>query len=391
MLMEVSEILKKLIAIKSLSGEEGDVANFIKDLLNAAGVDKVFIDDMGNVIAPVKGGGLGTIVLEGHMDTVDAGDLTQWEVDPFMGAEIDGRIYGRGAVDMKGALASQIKAVEDLKTLESDLYIVYTVLEEVVEGVALKFALSKSVRRRPDVIVTGEPTGLKLGLGHRGRAVMSVEVCGRTAHASMPSEGINALEGAASLVLKTANLTGRLPNHEILGDETAVATLVDCSPKIQPQIPDRCVVTVDHRIIPGRSENELIRTYEELCSEVMNTHGVQCRPAVTEASVKSWRGAEAKVKELFLGWINNDITMIKVMLEHMKRLYSGVTRHYWRFSTDLVVINEYNAAGLGLGPGEETLAHKANEYVNILEVKKAVSMYRELLNVLSQHVSGRLK
>lgn len=389
--MEASEILKKLIAVKSLPGEEGDVASFIKDLLNAAGVDKVFIDEMGNVIAPVRGGGLGTIVLEGHMDTADVGDLTQWEVDPFMGVEIDGKIYGRGAADMKGALASQVKAIEGLKTLESDLYIVYTVLEEIVEGVALRFALSKSVRRRPDVIVTGEPTGLKLGLGHRGRAVVSVEVCGRVAHASMPSEGINALEGAASLILKTADLTDRLPNHEVLGSETVAATLIDCSPKIQSQIPDECVVMIDHRIIPGRSENELIKTYDELCSEVVNSHGVRCRPAISEVSTESWRGVRVRVKELFPGWINNDVSMIKTVLESLKRLYSGVTRHYWRFSTDLVVTNEYNAAGLGLGPGDDMLAHGTNEYVDILEVRKAVDMYRELLNVLSQHVSSKLK
>ncbi|MEM3949166.1 MAG: M20/M25/M40 family metallo-hydrolase, partial [Zestosphaera sp.] len=173
--MDVTEILKKLISVKSLPGDEGDVAGLIKDLLSAAGVDKVLIDGVGNVIAPIKGNGLGTLVLEGHMDTVDAGDLLQWEVDPFRGMEVDGKIYGRGAVDMKGALASQIKAIEGLKTLESDLYIVYTVLEEMIEGVALGFALSRSVGRRPDVMVTGEPTGLKLGLGHRGRAVVNAE------------------------------------------------------------------------------------------------------------------------------------------------------------------------------------------------------------------------
>ncbi|MEM0297748.1 MAG: M20/M25/M40 family metallo-hydrolase [Zestosphaera sp.] len=389
--MDVTEILKKLISVKSLPGDEGDVAGLIKDLLSAAGVDKVFIDGMGNVIAPIKGNGLGTLVLEGHMDTVDAGDLLQWEVDPFRGMEVDGKIYGRGAVDMKGALASQIKAIEGLKTLESDLYIVYTVLEEMIEGVALGFALSRSVGRRPDVMVTGEPTGLKLGLGHRGRAVVNAEIRGETAHASMPSEGVNALEGAASLILRIADLTSRLPRHEVLGSESAVATLIECSPKMQPQIPDKCTVMIDHRIIPGRSGDDILKPYEELCSEVGKIHGVHCRQSINEALMKSWTGVEVRVKEFFPGWVNDDIIMIKALLGPLKRLYGGVTRHYWRFSTDLVIINDYNAEGLGLGPGDDTLAHKANECVDIIELRKAVDMYRELLNILSQHISSRLK
>ena len=125
--MDVVELLKELVRVKSLPGSEGELANLVKEFLGQAGVDKVFIDSVGNVIAPVKGGGLGIIVVEGHLDTVDAGDLRQWVVDPFSGDLIDGRVYGRGAVDMKGPIASQIKALEDLKTLESDLYVVYTV------------------------------------------------------------------------------------------------------------------------------------------------------------------------------------------------------------------------------------------------------------------------
>ncbi|MEM2021235.1 MAG: M20/M25/M40 family metallo-hydrolase [Zestosphaera sp.] len=389
--MEVVEILKKLIAVKSLPGEEGGLAGVMRDLLGSAGVDKVFIDAVGNVIAPVRGGGLGVIVLEGHMDTVDAGDLTQWIVDPFAGVEVEGRVYGRGAVDMKGALASQVKALEGLKNLDSDLYVIYTVHEEIAEGVALRHALKESVRRRPDVIVTGEPSGLKLALGHRGRAVVELEISGVAAHASMPSEAVNALEGAASAVLKVTELSSKLPTHSILGSESSVATLIDCSPKIQPQIPDKCVVTVDHRVVPGRDENELLKIYENLCSEVMTHRNTKCSASVNEELVRTWRGVEMKVKEFFPGWINNDVVMVKNLLNSLKKLYSGASRHYWRFSTDLVITSEFNATGLGLGPGDDSLAHRPNEYVDVLELRKAVEIYRELLNTLSHHISSKVR
>ncbi len=389
--LDVVELLKELVRIKSLPGSEGNLANTVKEFLSYAGVDKVFIDSVGNVIAPVRGGGLGTIVVEGHLDTVDVGDLRQWVVEPFSGVEIEGKVYGRGAVDMKGAIASQVKALEDLKTLESDLYVIYTVHEEIIEGVALRHALRDSLRIRPDVIVTGEATSLKLGLGHRGRAVINLEISGISAHASMPGEGINSLEGAAQAILKIADISSNLPSHELLGNESAVATLIDCQPKIQPQIPDKCLVTVDHRLLPGRSEADLIKIYEDLCNQVKNLRKTGCRPSLREEEINSWRGYHLRTKELFPGWINEDVSLVKPLIRSLKKIYSNVSRHYWKFSTDLVILNEFNAEGLGLGPGEETLAHKPNEYVEVVELKKAVDMYRVLLQELSSHLSSKIK
>jgi putative selenium metabolism hydrolase len=391
MRLDVVELLKELVRIKSLPGGEGDLANAVKEFLGHAGVDKVFIDSVGNVIAPVRGGGLGIIVVEGHLDTVDVGDLRQWVVDPFSGALIDGRVYGRGAVDMKGSIASQIKALEDLKTLESDLYVVYTVHEEIIEGVALRHALRDSLRVRPDVVVTGEATSLELGLGHRGRAVVDLEISGVSAHASMPGEGINALEGAALAILKVAEASGNLPAHELLGSESATATLIDCQPKIQPQIPDKCLVTADHRVLPGRGEADVLRFYEDVCNQVKNLKNAGCRPSLREEEVRSWRDYPLRTKELFPGWINEDEGLIKPLMRTLKKMYDGVSRHYWRFSTDLVVVSEFNAAGLGLGPGKETLAHKPNEYVEVAELRKAVDMYRAMLREISNHLSSKIK
>lgn len=389
--MDVVKLLKELIRIKSLPGSEGDLANRVKEFLGYAGVDKVFIDGVGNVIAPVRGSGLGTVVVEGHLDTVDVGDLSQWVVDPFSGAEIDGKVYGRGAVDMKGAIASQVKALEDLKTLESDLYFIYTVHEEIMEGVALRHALRDSLRVRPDLIVTGEATSLKLGLGHRGRAVINLEVSGVSAHASMPGEGVNSLEGAALAILKVADVSTNLPSHELLGSESATATLIDCQPKIQPQIPDKCLITVDHRLLPGRSEAEVIKTYEDLCSQVKNLKKTECRPSLREEETTSWRGYPLRAKELFPGWINDDVSLAKSLIGSLKKIYSNFSRHYWRFSTDLVIVSEFNAEGLGLGPGDETLAHKPNEHVEVAELRKAVDMYRVMFQGLSSYVSSRMK
>ncbi|MCD6428673.1 MAG: M20/M25/M40 family metallo-hydrolase, partial [Desulfurococcales archaeon] len=147
------DILKELISVRSLSGREGETASLIKDYLSTAGVDKVFFDRLGNVIAEIKGGGSGVVVLEGHMDVVDPGDLSSWRSDPFTATVINDRIYGRGAVDMKGAIAAQIQAISMFKEFDVDVYAVYTTHEETAEGVAFKHAITEGIGRRPDVVV----------------------------------------------------------------------------------------------------------------------------------------------------------------------------------------------------------------------------------------------
>ncbi len=382
----------KLISIPSLPGGEGRVAELVKEFLSYVGVDKVFIDSYGDVIAVVKGGGLGSIVVEGHLDTVDVGDLKQWSVEPFSGKVIEGRVYGRGAVDMKGAIAAQIKALEYVKNLDVDLYYVYTVHEEIAEGVALNLVLKETLRLKPDVVITGEATSLNLGVGHRGRSVIKLSLTGKTAHASMPHEGINALEAAAQAILKVSSLSSELPTHPALGGETAVATLIDCSPKVQPQIPDKCDVLVDHRLIPQTRLEDLMKLYSKVCDEITHSKGVLCEALVNKEVLKTWRGVELEVIEFFPGWINNDLSMLKEVLRSVKASYSNVSRHYWRFSTDLVATaGAEGIPGLGLGPGDERMAHKPNEYVEVIELRKAVDIYPRMLESLNNYIVSKVK
>jgi len=382
----------KLISTPSLPGDEGRVAELVKEFLSYVGVDKVFIDSYGDVIAVVKGGGLGSVVVEGHLDTVDVGDLKQWSVKPFSGEVIEGRVYGRGAADMKGAIAAQIKALEHVKSLDVDLYYVYTVYEEIAEGVALSQTLKETLRLKPDVVITGEATSLNLGVGHRGRSVVKLSLTGKTAHASMPYEGINALEAAAQAILKVSELNKGLPTHPALGSETAVATLINCSPKVQPQIPDNCEVLVDHRLLPQTKLDDLMKLYSKLCNEVTYLKGVYCEASINKETLKTWRGVELEVVEFFPGWINNDVSMLREVLRSVKASYSNASRHYWKFSTDLVATaGAEGIPSLGLGPGDERMAHKPNEYVEVIELRKAVEIYPRMLKSLNDYVVSKAR
>ena len=109
---DVVKLTKKLISTPSLSGQEGGVAQMLKDFLGASGVDKAFIDKYGNVIGVIKGGITESLVFEGRTDHVPPGDPRNWTYRPYDAKVLDDNLYGRGSVDMKGALASMIMSIE---------------------------------------------------------------------------------------------------------------------------------------------------------------------------------------------------------------------------------------------------------------------------------------
>ncbi|MGD2041659.1 MAG: M20/M25/M40 family metallo-hydrolase, partial [Anaerolineae bacterium] len=132
---ELIAFAQKLVQTPSLSGEENQLAALLQAEMEKLGYDRVWIDEAGNVIGHISGGPGPSLMLNGHMDHVDAGDPAQWRYAPF-GAEIhDNELWGRGAADMKGALAAMVYAGGVIKrlgaVLPGDLYVSGVVQEEV--------------------------------------------------------------------------------------------------------------------------------------------------------------------------------------------------------------------------------------------------------------------
>ncbi|OYT52126.1 MAG: hypothetical protein B6U73_00425 [Desulfurococcales archaeon ex4484_204] len=388
--MDVVKLLQEMIRVPSPSGREGELARYVRDALGGVGIDKAWIDGLGNVVASVKGGGLGSVVLEGHLDTVDVGDLGSWGVEPFSGVVVGGRVYGRGAADMKGSIAAQVASLEGLDPLDIDLYLVYTVHEETAEGVAFSYALNESLGGlRPGAVVIGEATSLNLGVGHRGRAVVRVEILGRSAHASMPSEGVNALYGLSELISRLKGV--KLREHPVLGGETAVATVADCSPKVVPQIPDKCAAYVDYRVVLGTTEADVTNTLRGLCREVVKAgHALECEVRINEEVLKCWTGREVRAHEFFPPWLSVNEEVVGGCLKALSSVNPSVRTYVWRFSTDGVF--SAGTAGyltLGFGPADEVMAHKPNEYVEVKQLVRAVKGYRLLLRALETYTAKR--
>lgn len=386
--MDPVRLASELVRAKSLPGEEREAAEVALDALKEVGVDRAWIGPLGCVLARLTGGSAGTILLTGHLDTVDAGDLSQWDYPPFEGRVVGEWLVGRGSVDMKSGVAAIIASLEHVKETDYDIVVVLTTHEETAEGVAIRRGLREVIGRGlPGAALVAEPSSLNLMLGHRGRAVVEAVIRGASAHASMPWEGRNALEGAATLINLITKLSPGFPSMEGLGRETAVATRIDCSPKITPQIPDTCRVIVDARPLPGTGPDDLIFRLDPACGPI-RAAGMGCGLRVAEEDLRFYTGEVVRARYFFPGWVNNYGPLVRAAHRAARAVNPSAETGYWRFSTDATyVAGVAQVPTVGFGPGDPSMAHKPNERVRVREVRAAVEGIVAIVHALGKFLT----
>ncbi len=350
----LTRFLQDLIRTPSLSHQEGDLARRLADEMRLVGFDEVRIDRVGNVvgrIGPASGGP--KLLYDGHMDTVGVGDPGAWSREPFGGEIAAGVIYGRGACDMKGALAAMVygaKTLIDRKArLAGPLYVVGIAQEEPCEGLALR-VLVEEEGLRPDFVVLGEATNLQISRGQRGRVEMKVTAKGRACHGSAPQRGINAIYGAARLVLGVESSAPRLPAHPFLGQATLAVTFIENTGGSRNVIPDSCSFYVDRRLVLGETAESALAPIEEL----IQSSGVDAHAEITEHRSKSWTGYDCRMTEFYPAWlIEVDHPLVAAAAGAIQQsLGQSPQLVKWDFSTD--GIYSQGMAGIptiGFGPG----------------------------------------
>jgi len=285
----LTSFLQDMVRTPSLSCQEKDVAERLAAEMRAVGFDEVWADRIGNVVGRIGPGTGPRLLYNGHMDTVGVGDPDAWTHDPF-GAEIDGGLlYGRGAADMKGALASLVYGAKALKDsgakLVGDLYVVGVVQEEPCEGYAMR-VLVEEEGLRPDWVVLAEPTNLRVTRGHRGRMEMRITVRGRSSHASMPHLGENAIYGAARIVFSLELLADMLAEDPFLGKGTLAVTRIENTAGSKNVIPDSCTFIIDRRLTLGETEAKALAEVES----VIVRENVRARVSLAELDYASYTG-----------------------------------------------------------------------------------------------------
>lgn len=369
-----AENLSKLVKIKSLSGEEEGVVKEIKQMMVDAGFDEVKIDGLGNVIGKI-GSGKKIIAIDGHVDTVDLGNLDDWDFDPLSGEIKDGYVLGRGTCDQTGGPVAGITAGRILKDVgfENDVtvYVTATVMEEDCDGLCWKYIVEEE-KIKPDCVIVTEPTNLNIYRGHRGRMEIEVSFYGLSAHGSAPERGKNAIYMASNAALEIEKLNETLAVDPFLGKGSiTISEFVSSSPSLCA-VADFAKIHLDRRLTWGEDKELALSQINEI------VEGMNAKVELLDYKKTSFTGLNYGMEKYYPTWkIEEDHPVIQKGVKTFAELFGDKpVVDKWTFSTNGVTINGiHKIPVIGFGPGIEELAHAPNEKVSIEHLVKASAFY----------------
>jgi len=373
---EMSAFLRDMIAIPSESCNEKEVILRIKQEMETVGFDEITIDPMGNIIGRI-GHGSHVIAMDAHIDTVGIGEIRNWKYDPYEGYEDDKIIFGRGASDQEGGMASMVYAGKIIKDLglEDDytLLITGTVQEEDCDGLCWQYMIEED-KIKPEFVVITEPTSCRIYRGHRGRMEIKVSTMGVSCHGSAPERGDNAIYKMAPIINELKELHTRLLDNEFLGKGSLTVSQIFFSSPSRCAVADGCWISIDRRLTDGE-------TYQTALQEIRDLPSVKAADAKVEMyeyNRPAYTGLVYPTKSYFPTWvIPEDHIICKSTVESYQNLFGEEPIvDKWTFSTNGVsIMGRYNIPCIGFGPGDEEEAHAPNEKTYKEHLVKACAMY----------------
>ncbi|HBM3606434.1 TPA: ArgE/DapE family deacylase [Listeria innocua] len=258
------QILKDIVNIDSTNGHEEQVANYLQKLFAEYGIEseKVQYDvDRASLVSEIGSNDGKVLAFSGHMDVVDAGDVSKWKFPPFEATEHEGKIYGRGATDMKSGLAAMVIAMielhEEKQKLNGKIKLLATVGEEVGELGAEQLT-QKGYADDLDGLIIGEPSGHRIVYAHKGSINYTVKSTGKNAHSSMPEFGVNAIDNLLLFYNEVEKFVKSIDaTNEILGDFIHNVTVIDGGNQVN-SIPEKAQLQGNIRSIP-EMDNETVK------------------------------------------------------------------------------------------------------------------------------------
>ena len=391
--MDAVELTRKLVEIDSTDpgNFEIKIEHYIKDILEKLPKDKikifesevfdgrknlmaVFSKDNNYVVEDIHD----EVIFICHMDTVVVGD--NWTMDAFHNNFVSGRIYGRGATDMKSGLAVSLTVfsyiVENFKNeeLKKDFKVIFTVDEEAnMKGVE-KVIADKWVHK-DSFICDLEPTDKMIQVSHKGRFWVKLNVEGKTAHASRPELGIDANAVLAEVISYIRKEVDKLPIDNELGKTSVTFGLM--SGGYQPYVvPDKSEVYMDFRLTPPTTNQDIIKIVEEAINfakkEINENANINYVITGDRAYVKKNDNSK------FLASMIN--TLDKLYIEKKDEDYKPLVTFFSGYTDTAVIASTIkNGETFSYGPGNLSLAHKPDEYVEIKDIKRCVEVYKRLI------------
>ena len=419
---DMVRFLRQMISYPSESCEEKEVIACIKAEMERLGYDRVEVDGLGNVIGWMGEGGK-IIAIDSHVDTVGIGNRENWTHDPYEGYETDEIIYGRGASDQEGGLASAVYGVRIMKDLGLipggyRIMVVGSVQEEDCDGMCWQYIVNKD-GIRPEFVISTEPTDGGIYRGQRGRMEIRVDVRGVSCHGSAPERGDNAIYKMADILqdIRALNNNGceestgirglvkmldpkYNPDHyedaRFLGRGSCTVSQIYFTSPSRCAVADSCSISVDRRMTAGE-------TWESCLDEIRNLPAVKKYGEDVQVSMymydrPSWTGEVYGTEAYFPTWINReDAAHVKALVDAHVALFgderigapsSMATRRgrpltdKWTFSTNGVAIQgRYGIPCVGFGPGAESQAHAPNEITWKQDLVTCAALYAAAISL----------
>jgi len=366
---------QNLIQAPSLSMQEEDAAKLVAKKMQEIGFDEVVIDPIYNVVGHIYGDDPEPeLIFNGHMDHVPPGEMPE----PYSGKITDGSKYGvkgqviegRGACDMKGAVASMIYAAKALKEsgaiFKKTFVMTAVVREEMAKGEGI-LRLLEHGGLKGKMAVSGEATHLQAHLGHRGKLEFTLRVTGKTAHASNPSRGINAVYKMCDFI-EDLREHYRLPSHPMLGDCTfTVIDIVSGPGRLGPITPDWCEIAFDRRYLPEETAASVQKEIEAL----MGKRGEKD---------PDFKGMVELVKDFPPLYCPEDEHIVSIIQEAREQVLGDRgDLSVWKFGVDGTFLQRAGIPCAGFGPGDERFAHTPEDHVPIADLISSCEVYSEII------------
>lgn len=374
---EEVRLTRELVRIESSDPGtyEGAVAEFVCDWLkretSAEVLREPVRDGRENVVAILRGtSGEHDLTYICHMDTMPVGERGDWKYDPLGAEIIDGKLYGRGACDMKAGLAAAMIAFRNLSRRGAPLRYNFQLIATVDEENTMaggEQAVKDGYVNENSYVCDAEPTDGRIQMGHKGKTWFVLRTKGKTCHASMPREGADAVAAMAEIITRINRKVKELPPHPEMGPCTAVFGTIrgGWNPYI---VPDRCEASLDLRLVPPISNERSVALVDEAIRE-----GLAVSPGVTcEYTVTARRPPIERDEDAFL-------------LKKFRSAAAEVTGEelpvtFFPGYTDTAVIAALTGCGncLSFGPGSLEQAHRPNEFVPCEEITRSAAVMTRL-------------
>jgi len=367
-------LLRDLVAIPSINpmgkteaaGKfcEKDLAEFVAAAMRRCSIDVEMYDvlpNRPNVVGFIDVKAERTLMLEAHLDTVFVDGMI---VDPFAAAIDNGRLYGRGACDTKGSLASFMHAVCTM--LARGKKPKYNIILAAVADEEFGFTGAEALVARglrADAAIVGEPTELHIVRAHKGVLRWKVRTAGLASHSAYPSRGRNAIYSMAQVIThlqEHAHWLQSLPPHPLLGSPSLNVGTIEGG-QVVNIVPDRCVIEVDRRMMPGETAADALRLVREAL-----------------AGVPDWEFDEPYLSAAGME-VAPDAPIVTMLSDAVTQVIGNVVVESAHYGTDA---GQYNRAGVPsvvFGPGSIAQAHTAGEFIDIAQLDQASEIVTRLI------------